>query len=77
MADLTIAVSEAVCAKTLEVVVANFGFDVSDQADLGPFRVGYDGRLFLKGGSSSCAATARSGCVSWTRAGTSSISRWG
>ena len=29
MADLTIAVSEAVCAKTLEVVVANFGFDVS------------------------------------------------
>jgi hypothetical protein len=51
MADLTIAVSEAVCAKTLEVVVANFGFDVSDQADFGVFRVGYDGRLFLKGGS--------------------------
>jgi hypothetical protein len=51
MADLTIAVSEAVCAKTLEVVVANFGFDVSDQADFGAFRVGYDGRLFLKGGS--------------------------
>jgi hypothetical protein len=37
MADLTIAVSEAVCAKTLEVVVANFGFDVSDQADFGAF----------------------------------------
>jgi hypothetical protein len=51
MADLTIAVSEAVCAKTLEVVVANFGFDLSDQADFGAFRVGYDGRLFLKGGS--------------------------
>ena len=51
MADLTIAVSEAVCAKTLEVVVANFGFDTSDKADFGPFRVGYDGRLFLKGGS--------------------------
>jgi len=51
MADLTIAVSEAVCAKTLEVVVANFGFDVSDQADFGAFRVGYDGRLVLKGGS--------------------------
>ena len=51
MADLTIAVSEAVCAKTLEVVVANFGFDVSDQADFGPFRVSYDGHLFLKGGS--------------------------
>ena len=51
MADLTIAVSEAVCAKTLEVVVANFGFDVSDQADFGAFRVSYDGRLFLKGGS--------------------------
>ena len=51
MADLTIAFSEAVCAKTLEVVVANFGFDVSDQADFGAFRVGYDGRLFLKGGS--------------------------
>ena len=51
MADLTIAVSEAVCAKTLEVVVANFGFDVSDGADFGAFRVGYDGRLVLKGGS--------------------------
>jgi hypothetical protein len=51
MADLTIAVSEAVCANTLEVVVANFGFDVSDQADFGAFRVGYDGRLVLKGGS--------------------------
>jgi hypothetical protein len=51
MADLTIAVSEAVCAKTLEVLVANFGFDVSDQADFGAFRVGYDGRLVLKGGS--------------------------
>ena len=51
MADLTIAVSEAVCAKTLEVVVANFGLDLSDQADFGPFRVGYDGRLVLKGGS--------------------------
>jgi hypothetical protein len=32
-------------------VVANFGFDVSDQADFGAFRVGYDGRLVLKGGS--------------------------
>ena len=51
MADLTIAVSEAVCAKTLEVVVANFGFDVSGQDDFGAFIVGYDGRLFLKGGS--------------------------
>ena len=51
MADLTIAVSEAVCAKTLEVVVANFGFDVSGQADFGAFIAGYDGRLFLKGGS--------------------------
>ena len=39
MADLTIAVSEAVCAKTLEVVVANFGFDVADEADFGVFTV--------------------------------------
>jgi hypothetical protein len=51
MADLTIAVSEAVCAKTLEVIVANFGFDVADGADFGAFRAGYDGRLVLKGGS--------------------------
>ena len=51
MADLTIAVSEAVFAKTLEVVVANFGFDVSGQADYGAFTVAYDGHLFLKGGS--------------------------
>jgi hypothetical protein len=35
MADLTIAVSEAVCAKTLEVVVANIGFDVADRASFG------------------------------------------
>ena len=51
MADLTIAVSEAVCAKTLEVVVANFGFDVADRADFGAFIAGYDGRLVLKGGT--------------------------
>ena len=51
MADLTIAVSEAVCAKTLEVVVANFGFDVADEADFGVFLAGYDGRLVLKGGT--------------------------
>ena len=51
MADLTIAVSEAVFAKTLEVVVANFGFDVSGKADYGAFTVAYDGHLFLKGGS--------------------------
>ncbi|MGH3175768.1 MAG: hypothetical protein ACRDPF_18130 [Streptosporangiaceae bacterium] len=50
MADLTIAVSEAVCAKTLEVVVANFGFDVADRASFGSFMAGYDGRLVLKGG---------------------------
>ena len=43
MADLTIAVSEAVCAKTLEVVVANFGLDVADGADFGGFVAGYDG----------------------------------
>ena len=59
MADLTIAVSEAVCAKTVEVVVANFGFDVSDQADFGAFRVGYDGRLVLKGGRVARAARRR------------------
>jgi hypothetical protein len=51
MADLTIAVSEAVCAKTLEVVVANFGFDVADGANFGGFIAGYDGRLVLKGGT--------------------------
>lgn len=51
MADLTIAVSEAVCAKTLEVVVANFGLDVADGADFGGFIAGYDGRLVLKGGT--------------------------
>jgi hypothetical protein len=51
MADLTIAVSEAVCAKTLEVVVANFGFDVADEANFGNFIAGYDGRLVLKGGT--------------------------
>ena len=51
MADLTIAVSEAVFAKTLEVVVANFAFNVSGKADYGAFNVAYDGRLFLKGGS--------------------------
>jgi hypothetical protein len=51
MADLTIAVSEAVCAKTLEVVVANFGLDVADEADFGGFIAGYDGRLVLKGGT--------------------------
>jgi hypothetical protein len=33
MADLTIAVSEAGFAKTLEVVVANFAFNVSGKAD--------------------------------------------
>ena len=51
MADLTIAVSEAVCAKTLEVVVANFGLDVADEANFGGFIAGYDGRLVLKGGT--------------------------
>jgi hypothetical protein len=51
MADLTIAVSEAVWAKTLEVVVANFGLDVADGADFGGFIAGYDGRLVLKGGT--------------------------
>ena len=51
MADLTIAVSEAVWAKTLEVVVANFGLDVADGADFGGFIAGYDGRLILKGGT--------------------------
>jgi hypothetical protein len=51
MADLTIALSEAVCAKTLEVVVANFGFDVSGGGDFGDFAARYDGRLVLKGGS--------------------------
>jgi len=51
MADLTIAVSEAVCAKTLEVVVANFGFEAADRASFGSFMAGYDGRLVLKGGS--------------------------
>ena len=51
MADLTIAVSEAVCAKTLEVVVANFGLDVADGANFGGFIAGYDGRLVLKGGT--------------------------
>jgi hypothetical protein len=51
MADLTIAVSEAVCAKTLEVVVANFGLDVADGANFGGFMAGYDGRLVLKGGT--------------------------
>jgi hypothetical protein len=51
MADLTIAVSEAVCAKTLEVVVANFGLDVSDRADFGGFTAAYDGRLVLQGGT--------------------------
>jgi hypothetical protein len=51
MADLTIAVSEAVFAKTLEVVVANFGFDVSGGGDFGDFGARYDGRLVLKGGS--------------------------
>jgi len=45
MADLTIAVSEAVWAKTLEVVVANFGLDVADGANFGGFIAGYDGRL--------------------------------
>ena len=39
MADLTIAVSEAVFAKTLEVVVANFAFDVSGGGDFGDFGV--------------------------------------
>jgi hypothetical protein len=51
MADLTIAVSEAVWAKTLEVVVANFGLDVADGANFGGFIAGYDGRLVLKGGT--------------------------
>ena len=51
MADLTIAVSEAVCAKTLEVLAANFGLDVADEADFGGFIAGYDGRLVLKGGT--------------------------
>ena len=51
MADLTIAVSEAVCATTLEVVVANFGFDAADRASLGSFMAGDDGRLVLKGGT--------------------------
>ncbi|MGH3418138.1 MAG: hypothetical protein ACRDOD_00865 [Streptosporangiaceae bacterium] len=51
MADLTIALSEAVCAKTLEVVVANFGLDLSDGADFGGFHAAYDGRLVLKGGT--------------------------
>ena len=51
MADLTIAASEAVCAKTLEVVVANFGLDVADGANFGGFIAGYDGRLVLKGGT--------------------------
>ena len=51
MADLTIAVSEAVWAKTLEVVVANFGLDVADEANFGGFIAGYDGRLVLKGGT--------------------------
>jgi hypothetical protein len=51
MADLTIAVSEAVWAKTLEVVVANFGFDVSGEGDFGDVAARYDGRLVLKGGS--------------------------
>jgi hypothetical protein len=45
MADLTIAVSEAVCAKTLEVVVANFGFDVADRASFGSFMAIPEGRL--------------------------------
>jgi len=51
MADLTIAVSEAVWAKTLEVVVASFGLDVADGANFGGFIAGYDGRLVLKGGT--------------------------
>ena len=51
VADLTIALSEAVCAKTLEVVVANAGFDVSGRASFGGFTAGYDGRLVLKGGT--------------------------
>ena len=51
MADLTIAVSEAVFAKTLEVVVANFSFDVSGGGNFGTFIAGYDGRLGLKGGT--------------------------
>ncbi len=51
MADLTIAVSEAVFAKTLEVVVANFSFDVSGGGNFGTFIAGYDGRLVLKGGT--------------------------
>ena len=37
MADLTIAVSEAVWAKTLEVVVANFGFEAADRATVRAF----------------------------------------
>jgi len=51
VADLTIAVSEALCAATLEVVVANFSFDVSGGGDFGGFFAAYDGRLILKGGT--------------------------
>jgi hypothetical protein len=40
-----------VWAKTLEVVVANFGFDVSGGGDFGGFVAAYDGRLVLKGGT--------------------------
>ena len=51
MADLTIAVSEAVFAKTLEIVVANFGFDAAGGGDFGGFVAAYDGHLGLKGGT--------------------------
>jgi hypothetical protein len=49
--DMTIAVSEAVCAKALEVVVANFAFEAADEGEFGAFTAGYDVKLVLEGGS--------------------------
>lgn len=51
MAHMTVAVSEAVCAKTLEVVVDNFAFEAAGAGAFGAFTAGYDAKLLLEGGS--------------------------
>ena len=75
MADLTIAVSEAVCAKTLEVVVANF--EAADRASFGSFMAGFDGRLVLKGGSLDLRDDGTVRLRELDARWTSSSSRWG
>jgi hypothetical protein len=47
---LTVAASEAVFAKTLELVVDAVAFEPAGSHDFGAFRAGYDGRLVLAGG---------------------------